>query len=101
MTIARVWRGVTPVAKAAQYVDYLHATGIKAYRATAGNKGVLLLHRPIDDAQEEFLVISLWESMSAIQNFAGDDVERAVYYPEDDQFLLEFEPAVRHYTVES
>jgi heme-degrading monooxygenase HmoA len=46
-----------------------------------------------------FLLISLWESWEAIRAFAGEDVERARYYPQDTQFLLELEPNVTHYEV--
>ncbi len=35
----------------------------------------------------------------AIRRFAGDDVERARYYPEDRAYLLELEPGVAHYEV--
>jgi len=49
--------------------------------------------------QTEFVFISLWESMEAIRRFAGDDVERAHYYPEDRDFLLHLEPTVTHHTV--
>jgi len=47
----------------------------------------------------EFLFVSLWESVDAICKFAGPDIERAVYYPEDKEFLLELEPNVTHYEV--
>ena len=47
----------------------------------------------------EFLVLSFWESMEAVRGFAGDDVEAAVSYPEDDRYLLEREPTVAHYEV--
>jgi hypothetical protein len=40
---------------------------------------------------------SFWESFDAICSFAGDDIEKAVYYPEDEAFLLELEPTVTHY----
>lgn len=96
--IARIWRGVTPASKADDYLHYLHATGLKDYRATEGHRGVSVLRR-IDGDRAEFLLISLWESMDAIRRFAGDDVERAVYYPEDKDYLLELEPQVRHYEV--
>ena len=45
------------------------------------------------------MLISLWESMDAVRAFAGENPERSVYYPEDDQFLLQMEPLVRHYDV--
>jgi heme-degrading monooxygenase HmoA len=96
--IARIWRGITPESKADAYLDYLHATGLKEYRETPGNRGVTVLRR-IADGRAEFVLISLWDSMEAIRAFAGDDVERAVYYPEDTQYLLELEPHVTHYEV--
>ena len=44
-------------------------------------------------------MISLWESYEAIKAFAGDDIDRARYYPEDADFLIELEPKVKHYEV--
>ena len=35
--------------------------------------------------------------MHAIRGFAGDDVERAVYYPQDDRYLLTKPEKVQHY----
>lgn len=84
--------------KADEYHAYLLATGVKDYRTTAGNRGVQMLRRD-DGERAEFLLITLWDSLDAIRAFAGDDVETAVYYPEDKDYLLEFEPTVMHYEV--
>jgi heme-degrading monooxygenase HmoA len=46
-----------------------------------------------------FLLLTLWDSLDAIRAFAGPDVERAKYYPEDEAFLIELEPTVTHYEV--
>jgi heme-degrading monooxygenase HmoA len=46
-----------------------------------------------------FLLLTLWDSLDAIRAFAGPDVERAKYYPEDEGFLIELEPTVTHYEV--
>jgi heme-degrading monooxygenase HmoA len=96
--IARTWRGRTPEAKAEEYLEYLEKTGLKNYRATPGNKGVFVFRRVVG-GEAEFLLLTLWESMEAIKEFAGHDPERAVYYPEDEHFLLELEPNVNHYDV--
>ena len=96
--IARIWRGRTPAAKAEAYVEYLLATGLKDYRAVPGNRGVSVLRR-IEGEVAEFLVVSFWESMDAVRAFAGADVDAAVYYPEDDGYLLERESTVAHYDV--
>jgi heme-degrading monooxygenase HmoA len=43
--------------------------------------------------------VSFWESREAIAGFAGQDIEKAVFYPEDDRFLVERDLSVRHYEV--
>ncbi len=93
-----MWRGRTPADKADAYHGYLRATGLKEYAETPGNLGAYVLRR-IEEDVAEFLLISLWESMGAVSSFAGDEPERAVYYPEDDDYLLEREPTVSHYEV--
>ena len=96
--IARLWHGITPASKADGYLDTLNKTGLRECRATPGNRGVYVLRR-IDAGVAHFLFISLWDSMDAIARFAGAEVDRARYYPEDREFLLEFEPTVTHYEV--
>jgi heme-degrading monooxygenase HmoA len=96
--IARIWRGVTPAHKADEYLAYLEKTGLKEYRATPGNRGAWVLRRIRDD-EAEFITLSHWDSLDAIHAFAGDDYERAVYYPDDKDFLLDFAPNVEHYEI--
>lgn len=96
--IARLWRGVIPQTKSEAYLDYLRDTGVRECRATPGNRGVFVLRREID-GKTEFLFLSLWESMESIRAFAGLDPEKAVYYPQDAEYLLEMEPGVAHYEV--
>lgn len=96
--IARTWHGAVPTSKADAYHDYLLDTGIPDYRATPGNRGVTVLRRTEGDVTH-FLLMTLWDSLDHIRAFAGDDVERARYYPEDEAFLLELEPTVTHYDV--
>jgi heme-degrading monooxygenase HmoA len=96
--IARSWHGAVPLALAEAYHEFLQRTGIPDYRATPGNLGVFVLRRTEADAAH-FLLITLWESRDAIRAFAGDDIDRARYYPEDPDFLIEMEPNVQHYEV--
>ena len=96
--IARYWHGVTPASRSETYLDYLNATGVPDLKNTEGNRGVYVLRR-IEGDQAHFLVVSLWESRGVIEKFAGADIERARYYPEDAAFLLELEPNVIHYEV--
>jgi heme-degrading monooxygenase HmoA len=96
--IARLWHGRVPTSKATAYLDYLNRSGLPDYRATPGNRGVTVLMRAEGDITH-FLLITQWDSWAAIAAFAGEPVDRARYYPEDDDFLLEREPAVVHYDV--
>jgi heme-degrading monooxygenase HmoA len=96
--IARTWHGRVPAAKADAYHEYLLRTGVGDYAATPGNRGVHVLRR-VEGEVAHFLLITFWESWDAIRRFAGEDYERARYYPEDDDFLLEREPFVTHYEV--
>jgi heme-degrading monooxygenase HmoA len=94
--IARIWHGKTKASDAEKYLAYLFKSGIPAYRATAGNKGAWVLRR-MDGDEAHFTTLSFWESRNAIAAFAGPDIEVAKYYPEDEKYLLEFEPTVMHY----
>ena len=87
-----------PAAKGDAYAAYLRRTGVTECRGTPGNRGVEVLRRTVG-GETHFLFISFWDSMEAIGTFAGDDVERAHYYPEDRDYLLELEPTVQHYEV--
>ena len=55
--------------------------------------------RQIKGAEAHFNLIIYWENLEVIRNFAGDDFEKAKYYPEDEDFLLEFEEKVEHHEV--
>ena len=96
--IARSWRGVTAAHDADAYVDYLQQTGLTEFRQTEGNRGALALRR-VDGERAEFVVLSLWESEVAIRRFAGENIEQAVFYPEDERFLIERDNVVTHYEV--
>ena len=43
--------------------------------------------------------MSLWDDFEAIRRFAGPEPEKAVYYPEDDAYLVDRAPGVDHYEV--
>jgi heme-degrading monooxygenase HmoA len=96
--IARIWRGATSATDADAYVDYLKQTGAKEYAATPGNLGVHMLRR-IEGDRCEFLMLTFWDSMGAVKRFAGDDAERAVFYPEDDRFLVDRDLTSSHWEV--
>lgn len=96
--IARTWNGTVPKEKADAYYTYLKKSGLKDYRNTKGNTGLQVLRKD-EDQQTHYLLITFWDSYESIRKFAGDGYEKARYYPEDEEFLLELETFVSHYDV--
>ena len=96
--IVRIWRGWTRREDTEAYAEYILGTGIVEYKTTPGNKGAYLVSRP-DGDRTEFMTISFWDSSDSIVAFAGDDIEQAVFYPEDDRYLVDRETSVKHFAV--
>lgn len=98
--IARIWHGMTRADRADEYLDFLKERALPDYRATPGNRAAFILRR-LDGDRAHFLTLTHWDSLEAIRGFAGEEVEKAKYYPEDEGFLLEFEPEVQHFEIYS
>jgi|GraSoiStandDraft_5_1057265.scaffolds.fasta_scaffold976049_1 heme-degrading monooxygenase HmoA len=96
--IARIWRGAVRAEDAPAYAEYVQRTGIEGYQRMPGNRGAWLLWR-IQDDRAEFITMSFWESRAAIEAFAGQDIDKAVFYPDDEHFLIERDLTARHYEV--
>lgn len=99
--IVRMWRGVIRTQDRDEYVNYVERTGIEQYRSVPGNRDAWTVTRDLPDGMTEVLTISRWDDLDSIRGFAGDDVEKAVFYPEDDRFLVERDEAVRHFVQRS
>jgi heme-degrading monooxygenase HmoA len=97
--IARVWRGWVATDRVGEYVEYISRTGMAEYQQTPGNLGAQMWTRNLDDGRTEVLTVSWWESAEDIRGFAGDDIDQAVFYPEDDSYLIDRETTVTHYQV--
>jgi heme-degrading monooxygenase HmoA len=99
--IFRRWTGRIRTADRDQYVAYIVDTGLADYAKTPGNRGYQMVTRDLGDGTTEVATMSWWESMDSIRAFAGDEPERARYYPEDDRFLVERPEHVEHSVVEA
>lgn len=96
--IIRSWKGATKKSDAEEYYEYLLETGIKEYQETEGNQGVYVLRKD-DGDRTEFILLSLWDSFKSIRSFAGSEPEKAVFYPEDEEYLIDFDKEVTHFDV--
>ncbi len=96
--IARIWHGMVPKEKSEDYHQFLLNKGLSDYKITPGNRGVFVLKRDKDNVTH-FYTLTFWKDIESIELFAGKDVLKAKYYPEDNDFLLEFEDEVTHFDV--
>ncbi len=96
--LARIWTGAVRREDGDEYAEYLRATGVTGYEQTPGNRGVWMLRRGEGDTAE-FVMFTLWDSLDAVKAFAGEDYETAVFYPEDDRFLVRRDETATHYDV--
>jgi hypothetical protein len=95
--VVRMWRGAVRSEDRDAYVDYIEQTGMQEYRKTPGNIDAWMLTRDLPGSITEIVTVSRWQSLEAIKGFAGAEIERAVFYPEDDRYLVERDTTVRHY----
>src|SRR3954463_10761746 len=96
--IARAWSGTVRTSDADDYAAYIRQTGFAEYGRTAGNRGAWLLRRD-DNGTTEFITLSLWDSIDGIHASAGEDIDAAVLYPEDERYLIGGESRTAHYEV--
>jgi antibiotic biosynthesis monooxygenase (ABM) superfamily enzyme len=94
--IARVWRGATRAEDGEAYAAYVEETGLTKARALPGSRGTLVLRRVVGD-RAEFETVLLFDSLDDVRTFAGDDLESAVFFPEDDRYLVERDLHVSHH----
>lgn len=96
--IARIWEGRTSLSKADAYKEFLLKVAVHDYKSVKGILGLQFFHR-IDNNEACFTLITFWPSVEVIKKFAGPDYEKAKYYPDDQEYLLEFPEKVKHYEV--
>ncbi len=96
--IARIWSGRTKREQSAEYLNFLRRVALPDYASVDGCLGAYVLHRE-EGETAHFQTLSFWSSEVAIASFAGSDMLRAKYYPEDAGFLLDFPELVEHFEV--
>lgn len=95
--IARVWRGWTTRENADRYDAFLRTVLFPDIsRNVAGFRRGHVFRRS-DGGEEEFLVMTLFQSLENVQGFAGADIDVPVIEPEAAALLLRGEDRVLHY----
>ena len=94
--IERIWRGWTSAEKADAYQRFLQHDFLPAAHAIPGYRGARVLRREAGD-EVEFVTVTHFDSLDAIRDFAGDDLEKAHIAPEARALLSRWEERVTHY----
>ena len=98
--ICRIWHGWATKANADAYERLLRNeifAGILR-REIPGFRAIDFLRRSVPEGAE-FVTLMWFDSVEAVQSFAGPDYEIAVVPAEARQLLLRFETRSAHYTV--
>ncbi len=96
--ISRHWRGLAKIDAAAAYENHLRTETLPALRRISGFIDAVILRRVLPNGIE-FLVVTRWESIAAIESFAGVDIEAAVVPESVRAMMVEYDQRVRHYEV--
>jgi hypothetical protein len=97
MAVLREWRAEIRRELKDEYTRYVLETGIAGYRAVPGNLGAAVATRDLDSERSEIVTLSWWVDEASIKAFAGENIDRARYFPADDRFLLTRPDRVYHY----
>jgi len=96
--IARHWRGVAHAGRAQDYEQHLRAETFPLLHRIPGFVDAAILKRTVADGVE-FLIVTRWQSMDAIRQFAGADPEAAVVLPVVEAMMVDYDHRVTHYEV--
>ena len=96
--IARVWEGKTEIEHSEVYAKIIEERDIPDYRKTVGFVKLTFLKRS-DNEFTYFKLLTFWTDLDTIKNFTGPNLEQAVSYKDDEQYLVDFPGNVTHYEV--
>ena len=96
--ISRHWKGIANPEFADRYVHHLEAETFPRLASLPGFIRATLLRRSVS-AGTEFQVVTLWDSLSSIEAFAGVDIEAAVVPPAVQAMMVDYDRSVAHYEI--
>ena len=84
--------------RADEYAEFMKERAVPDYSSVDGLKKLVFL-KDVKADVAHFLLVTHWDSMESVKKFAGENPEKAKYYPEDDEYLLEKEETSALYQV--
>jgi heme-degrading monooxygenase HmoA len=96
--IVRAWKAQALSQNVEAYARHFREAVLPELEEISGYTGAYLLRRDAG-THVELVVLTLWESMDAVNRFAGTPPERAVVEPAVQAVLERFDEAVQHFEI--
>jgi heme-degrading monooxygenase HmoA len=96
--IARHWRGVVKTEKSDDYITHLQKDTFPQLANIPGFVSASILLRSTVRGVE-FVILTTWDSMGAIRQFAGESPDVAVVPPFAQAMMVEYDKKVAHYEI--
>jgi heme-degrading monooxygenase HmoA len=96
--ISRNWRGIAKTEEADNYISHLRTETFPQLAQIEGFVSASILRRHTDKG-EEFLIVTTWRSMEAIEQFVGASAQAAVVPAAVQAMMIEYDREVAHYEV--
>jgi len=94
--ISRHWRGLAKSTLADEYVAHLRTETFPQLSNIRGFVNASILRRMVPEGVE-FLIVTNWDSIKAIEQFSGREPETAVVPERVQHMMIEYDHKVRHY----
>ncbi len=94
--VERHWKGIAKAEEANNYIDHLTKDTFPQLAAIKGFVNASILTREVNEGIE-FLIVTVWQSIEAIKQFAGEQVDAAVVPSIVQQMMITYDKNVRHY----
>ncbi len=96
--ISRHWKGVAKPGEAENYITHLKTETFPRLSEINGFIEASILKRAVAQGTE-FLIITVWESIEAIERFAGKPADIAVVPEVVQAMMIEYDKKVSHYEI--
>jgi heme-degrading monooxygenase HmoA len=96
--ISRQWHGLARSERAQDYIRHLRTQTFPALREIPGFVDASILSRTVSTGVE-FQIVTRWDSIDAIVEFAGADPEVSVVPRQVEEMMIEYDPRAKHFEV--
>jgi heme-degrading monooxygenase HmoA len=96
--IARHWTGLAKKERADEYIEHLQQDTFKQIAGIDGFIAARILKRDLKEGVE-FLIITEWQTIDAIKQFAGADFDTAVVPEPVQNIMIRYDEKVKHYEI--